>query len=289
MAVVLIGHDHPVNDTGARFIIDSVTREISCTAAPTLIQGDHCSERLTFEAPRLVDGHDLTQCNVVQVHYINIGSSTNEGVYEVDDLTAEGDSVTMSWLISRNATMHAGSLNFLVKFKCTDEDGNIVYEWNTAVYSGITVSTGIDNGAEIVEEYPDILAQWESRISALEENGGGGGGGASVLIVKVEYSVEDGLIIASHTASQIYGHVMGGGSVAVAYDFTGDRYFLNLCALDHAYAIFNTIYISRILEIKIFDDEVRYNEYPIGDVSEQLGDISTALDHIIQLQEELIE
>ena len=271
MAVVLIGHDHPVNDTGARFIIDSVTRAISCAAAPTLIQGDHCSERLTFEAPKTVDGHDLTKCNVVQVHYINIGSSTNDGVYEVDDLTAEGDSVTMSWLISRNATMHAGSLNFLVKFKCTDEDGNIVYEWNTAVYAGITVSNGIDNGAEIVEEYPDILAQWEARISALEENGGGGGGTAALIVTRDERSEK-----ASHTSSEIHGYVEDGGSVF--FSIEGIEY-ISLTTVSYGAAVFTDSLGTQYT----IDNEGYYREY-----RSNIGDISTALDHIIALQEELI-
>lgn len=175
-----MGHLHSVHDTDAHLKINAITRVITNASSgkTVLIQCDHNSERFTFEVPRVVDGHDLSKCNVVQIHYINIDSAnkanTSTGVYEADDLQISPDSddvVILSWLISSNATKYAGSLNFLVKFKCVDDSGEVVYVWNTAIYTGISVSSGIDNGETVVEEYADVLEQWRQK---LVESGGNG-------------------------------------------------------------------------------------------------------------------
>lgn len=169
-----MAHEHKVVDTDSRFVIDKATREISTGYGYTnIMQYDHNSERLTFQMPKMIDGHDMTQCNEVQVHYINIDSSTrdsNVGVYGVEDLHTDPEdenSVVLSWLVSGNATKFAGVLNFLIKFKCV-VDGVVEYAWNTAIYKGMTVSNGIDNGEIVAEEYADILGQWEERIQAME-------------------------------------------------------------------------------------------------------------------------
>lgn len=173
-----MGHLHSVHDSDAHLKINAITRVITNASSgkTVLVQGDHNSERFTFEVPRVVDGHDLSQCNVVQIHYINIDSAnkanTSAGVYEADDLqiSPDGDDVViLSWLISGNATKYAGSLNFLVKFKCVDDDCNVGYVWNTAIYTGISVSSGIDNVETVVEEYADVLVAWEHSISNMEQ------------------------------------------------------------------------------------------------------------------------
>lgn len=162
-----------VIDSDARFVVNGITRIISNNSSgkTVLIQGDHNSERLTFQVPRHVDGFDLSTCNVVQIHYINVSADkTKQGsdVYEVDDLAISSEdenAVTLSWLISSNATRYAGTLNFLIKFKCVNNAGKVVYVWNTATFTGISVSSGIDNGEVVVEEYSDILESWRKKIS----------------------------------------------------------------------------------------------------------------------------
>lgn len=171
-----MGHIHNVYDTDNHFRVNAITRAISdvSKSKTCLIQRDHNSERFTFEIPRLVEGHDMMNCNVVQVHYLNIsnsGSERTEGVYEVDDLQispASEDMVICSWLISRNATKLVGSLKFLLRFACATGE-EVDYAWHTSTYGGIKISEGIFNGEEIDEEYPDILAQWETRIASCED------------------------------------------------------------------------------------------------------------------------
>lgn len=167
---------HPVYDTDTHFTIDPVSREMSNTAClkSCLIQHDHNSERFTFEVPKTIEGHDMSKCDSIQVHYINIDSQTKEqsaGVYEVDDLMLtedpSGDRIYFSWLISHNATEYVGSLSFLIRFSCYGEDGFLSYVWNTAIYSGISISNGIDNGEVIIDDYADILNEWRKETEAF--------------------------------------------------------------------------------------------------------------------------
>lgn len=165
---------HQVYDTDAHFRIDPTTRVIknSSTGKNVLIQYDHNSERFTFELPKLVDGHDMSKSTAVEIHYINIDSTdktkSNSDIYPVDDLqiSPENENVVIcSWLISQNATQYAGSLNFLLKFKCVDDNGETVYRWHTAIFSGISVSSGMDNSEAVLEEYSDVLEQWKADIT----------------------------------------------------------------------------------------------------------------------------
>lgn len=167
-----MAHIHKVQDTDIHFKIDGTTRTVKNVPETKimLVQRDHNSERFTFEIPRMVDSHDMSACNVVQIHYINIDSINKNnqslGVYEVDDLDVSPDNedvVTCSWLISENATRYVGKLSFAIRFVCST-DGTVDYAWNTATYSGVNVTSGIYNGEEIAAEYADILEQWRHEL-----------------------------------------------------------------------------------------------------------------------------
>ena len=43
---------------------------------------------------------------------------------------------------------------------------NLKKPGNTAVYSGISISSGIDNGESLAEEYSDILEQWRYNLES---------------------------------------------------------------------------------------------------------------------------
>lgn len=166
-------HKHPVYDTDTHFIIDPKTRAVSNPESKKtlLMQNDHNSERFSFEINRYVEGHDLTLCDKVEIHYINADSTKKNkslGVYEVTDveiITDKEDTIVFTWLISENATLYAGTLNFLILFACT-EKGEDVYRWNSGINTSIVISKGMNNGEAISEIYPDILTQWKEDLYA---------------------------------------------------------------------------------------------------------------------------
>ena len=165
-----MAHQHGVYDSDTHFVIDPMTRAIKNTSQrkTTLIQYDHNSERFTFELPRYIEQHDMSLCDKVEVHYLNVDAKTREekkGVYVSEDIQIspnDSEMVTCGWLISSNATQLVGTLSFIVRFCCVS--GNtITSAWNTAIAS-VNVSTGINAGQAVVSEYADILAQGKAEL-----------------------------------------------------------------------------------------------------------------------------
>lgn len=161
---------HQVQDDDMVFTLDTVTRKLvnSGSKKKTIPQYSHNSERLTFEIPRHIEGHDMAECNAIQIHYNNIEVKTkNESrdVYESSDITVEDEKITFSWLISKKATTYEGSLNFIVILKCV-ADGELRYAYPTEIYDKIRVTKGLDNGEAAAETFSDILASWKKEIMA---------------------------------------------------------------------------------------------------------------------------
>ncbi len=175
-----MSHTNRVIDADPHFEIDAVTRNIRnvSQSKTTLVQYDHNSERFSFALPRFIEGHDMKECNSVQVHYINIDTTTkaeSKGVYSVNDLAVceeDTEKVCCTWLISQNVTKSAGALQFLLRFSCISENGLVDYAWHTNPFTGISVSAGINNAEEIVEQYADILEQWKQELSGNTGNTG---------------------------------------------------------------------------------------------------------------------
>lgn len=177
-----MAHEHAMYDQDPHFTIDPDTRELKYTSPEklTIMQGDHNSEIITFDIPRYVDGHDMSLCNHIQVHYINIDATFTStylsGIYEVTDKTLSTDKdgneiIVFSWLVSGNATSYVGPLSFGVRFCCVT-DSLIEYSWHTTIYKKAAVSQSINNNDEFVEQHIDTLSEWGSKITSFEEDMG---------------------------------------------------------------------------------------------------------------------
>ena len=197
--VVKLSHIHDVYDSDNKFAIDGISRAIknNSTSKTIVMQFDHNSEVFTFELPRYIEGHDMSECDRVEVHYLNIDSLTkqeNEGIYLVDDLKVNTDDetkLTCSWLISQGATQLVGNLNFLLRFICLTDDV-IDYVWNTAIFSGIYVSKGIYNSDIVAEQYIDTIRAWENRLKVVENSIGSSGISPIISVTEITggYKVE---------------------------------------------------------------------------------------------------
>ena len=174
-------HEHDVLDNDRHFIINPNTREIiNQSDKKTLVKSDHNSEIFTFEMPRYVEGHDMTLCNVNEVHYINLGAGndkgkTSNGLYQIEDLqvdTENEEKVVFSWVIKGNATKYEGTLQFKIKFKCVNNNAEITYLWNTLINKELSVGEDINNTDYVEEMYADVLEQWKQDfISSGAYNG----------------------------------------------------------------------------------------------------------------------
>ena len=163
-----MSHAHPVKDSDTAFTIDPITRKITSSSSKvSLMQYDHNSEIFTFQIPKLVEGHDMSLCNKIEIHYTNIHKRTKQtssDVYPVMDAAVNGDNLTFSWLVSGNATKYPGSLNFLIRFGCLEDDSTFSYLWHSDIFKNITISDGMSNTEAVAEDYSDILEQWRSEL-----------------------------------------------------------------------------------------------------------------------------
>lgn len=152
-----MSHEHLIIDDDARFRVNPDTKALvdSEPGKRTIVQYDHNSERYTFEIPRTIEGHDMSLCNVVELHFTNIDKKTQEekdGFFPVTDLhvSAEDDTkVICSCTIDKIATQLVGPLHFSMRYACEKPDGTVDYEYNTRKYTRISVAEGMGNRAAI--------------------------------------------------------------------------------------------------------------------------------------------
>ena len=165
-----MAHIHNVIDSDVHYKIDKITRDVANTfeIKKALVQHDHNSERITFEMPRYIDGHDIMECNHREILFINtdmIEKEKKSGIYEIKDLQVKSNdenTVMFSWLISGDSTKYAGTINFSVRFYYVSNE-NIEYSWNTAIIK-INVKPGMPE--EIGDEDKVVLIPefWYERI-----------------------------------------------------------------------------------------------------------------------------
>lgn len=202
-----MAHLHSMRDSDSHYVVDPITRVITSgtPVKSTLIQYDHNSEILTFEMPRYVEGHDMLRCTSVTVHFTNTSDAnrlSNQGVYEVQDFASaedDADTIVWSWTISGYATQYVGPLSFAIRFACTSGE-TLEYAWSTAPFTGIKISSGIYNSDTVVNDYVDILEQWQNKIgvsidsvkqteTSSEENG------ANIITFMLSNGERDSVVI----------------------------------------------------------------------------------------------
>lgn len=181
---LLLGATNPTafaNDSGKvdnTLYIDFDSREIKIpkTILQLGVESDDDVNKLTFSVPRLYLGTDLSEFNI----YINYMNAKKEGdlfkVLPEKVTTDENDNLIFDWVVGRQAVAYKGTAIFNVCMKKvsdteTDEEGNpvVVQEFNTTI-AKLPVLEGLETGEAVVQEYADILVQWEEMLFGIEDS-----------------------------------------------------------------------------------------------------------------------
>jgi len=175
-----------IRDTDPYYLIDVDTRTITRENGGTeeLVQYDNDSERITFKVANNIEGHPVQTCDRIEIHYMNISRGTsasvreiNEDFYVVDDArtdTNDPEMTIFTWLVSQNATQLVGTIIFQIHFISYPNDSWIPEEeqtemvWSTKIYSALNVSEGLNCTKLVLEKNPDVIRNFEERISRLE-------------------------------------------------------------------------------------------------------------------------
>ena len=121
-----------IKDSGARFQIVPSTRKItvppSCRTIGTV--GDINSEQLTFQCPKLIDGHDIKGC---AEHYVTWQNANGDKGHDHLELLEEDDEcLYFAWTVRGETTTTAGIVSFSIHFEDRSESGKVIYHWGTA-------------------------------------------------------------------------------------------------------------------------------------------------------------
>lgn len=167
--------DFSIESTGKREIFWNDPDSTDENENLYLAQNDTGSTRLIFDIDRMINGHDMNHCDMVQVHYINIGSSTQKSpdIYDVTDLKPVDETLPMneqklrfSWTVGSNATKYAGTVQFAVHFICVDPEDTtkIIYNFVTNVNDDIQVLASLDNSSDSEKTSSELLLQWRDQL-----------------------------------------------------------------------------------------------------------------------------
>lgn len=214
--------------------------------------------------------------DVTHVHFANQGDS-QAPIIEV----VAGEAKIPNYLLQTGKTLLAYAVKDGRTLECKafavrkrEKPENYIYEddQRNYIYKLINeVNEAIDNANKVADELREAIEKGEIDV-----------GGANSMTVWVEDGITD------KSAGEIYKYVSNNGIVTLKYD---DAYYA-LIRADETTAWFGyTNDESHIHVISVFNRtiEVYSFEYVKADkFREVVGDISTALDHIIELQEELI-
>ena len=149
-----------VNDI---FVINPKTRTITVPESEKTfgVFHDGNTERKHFKCPKIVgDNIDLSTLHL----YINYQNANGKKYpYLVEDVVADGDYITFSWLIGPDVVAYKGQIKFIM---CAKSGENT--EWNTTLAEG-TVLEGLEATDEVVARNPDIIEQILTRLDNVTE------------------------------------------------------------------------------------------------------------------------
>lgn len=123
-----LGPDVCTINTNTRII------DVPSSIYPLGVESDQCSKVVKFKMENIFDNYQELS---FRINYKNA-----EGVYDmylIKDVTESDGNLEFSWTIGRNAVSVKGIVQFVVCVVKTDEVGNIVYEWNSAIASGTSL------------------------------------------------------------------------------------------------------------------------------------------------------
>ena len=156
---------HTLNDP-ITFEIDEDLRTIKKPTRGNVlgVQDDNNVNHINFKMPRYYNGIDLSTFTI-KINYKNALGTINS--YFVEDLMFGTDTMTFSWLVSKEVTVLTGTVEFVVKLFTTLND-EINKFFSTAIAEGIVLPS-ISVEDETLIPTPEIRTNLEQEILLLKE------------------------------------------------------------------------------------------------------------------------
>lgn len=146
-------------------IVNPTTRQFSIPGTDQVfgVTDDASSEIRHFQCPRYVGNNVDVAGSFVRINYRNGNGEIDS--YLVQEITVDGSNVLFDWVLSQNATMYKGNLNFVMCVVGPDTK----VKWHTTIGRG-QVLEGLEPDSHMIEEATvDVIAQLVALVKSQTE------------------------------------------------------------------------------------------------------------------------
>lgn len=143
-------------------VVNPATRQFNIPGSDQVfgVTDDASSEIRHFQCPRYVGNNVDVAGSFVRINYRNGNGEIDS--YLVQDITVDGNNVLFDWVLSKNATMYKGNINFVMCVVGSDTK----VKWHTTIGRG-QVLEGLEPDSHLIEEATvDVIAQLIALVEA---------------------------------------------------------------------------------------------------------------------------
>lgn len=169
-----------VTEVDKKLYIDFDTRQILIPNSihQLGVESDDDVKKLTFSVPKTYYDCDLSTFRIF-INYMNARKEGDLFAVKEEDVREVDGNLEFDWIVGRHAVAYKGTAIFNVCMKkgsmqpdpedATQEIFVVDQEFNTTV-AKLPVLEGLETSEEVIQEYPDILMQWEEQLFGIENS-----------------------------------------------------------------------------------------------------------------------
>ena len=108
-------------------------------------EGDINSQIVSFWCEGYIDNHELYSCTNHELRWKNLASGT-EGTSKLtlQNPGTDKSEFAMMWEVPAEACTQAGTLEISISIYDKNQEGKVVFSWNTTKYSGLTIGGSLE-------------------------------------------------------------------------------------------------------------------------------------------------
>lgn len=106
-------------------------------------EGDINSQIITIKCPKTQDNHDLSGCAFKELKWKNLSSGV-EGISKLKVVETQADKFYVTWEVPSDLCTQAGTIEISIQLY-DKKDETVIFAWNTASYSGLSVAKSMDS------------------------------------------------------------------------------------------------------------------------------------------------
>ena len=169
-----------VTEVDKKLYIDFDTRQILIPNSihQLGVESDDDVKKLTFSVPKTYYDCDLSTFRIF-INYMNARKEGDLFAVKEGDVREVDGNLEFDWIVGRHAVAYKGTAIFNVCMKkgsmqpdpedATQEIFVVDQEFNTTV-AKLPVLEGLETSEAVIQEYADILMQWEEQLFGIENS-----------------------------------------------------------------------------------------------------------------------